>query len=277
MSISNNVRLLFLAYLGLFIATMYSATPLLFTLFNSLKIHQEWMQNPIGLPNSLRFTNFLEAFITGKFYIFMANSFMYTGISVPLLCILSLITAYILTRVQSRLSRALLALFLIGLGIPPTLYFVPLVIELDILNLTDTHLGVLFSYMAANVSFSIFFMTAYLSGFPKELEDAAKIDGCSTLGVIRHVIIPLSAPALASLAVILFVFIWNDLLLGLAITRGEGARPIMAGFAYFYGNRGRVDIPLMSAGAFLSALPALLLYVMFHRKYVQGLITGLRG
>jgi len=268
---------LILAYFGLLIATVYSVTPLVFTVFNSLKTHQEWMRNPLGLPANWRFDNYLQAFVEGKFYVFMRNSFIYTGIGVPILCIFSLIAAYALNRINSRLSSILLSIFLLGLGIPPTLYFVPLAMELDAMNLIDTHVGVLLSYIAANVSFSVFFMSAYLAGFPKELEDSARVDGCSTLGVIRHIIIPLCKPALVSLAVLLFVFIWNDLLIGLAVTRSEVARPIMAGFAYFYGIKGRVDIPLISAGAILSALPALLLYITFHRSYIQGLITGLKG
>ncbi len=214
------------------------------------------------------FQNYIEAFQRVDIMGYIINSLIYTiGIIIFGLLVNSM-AGYALARFRFPLVGFWLGLIIATLIIPPESIFLPLYVLVYNLGWVNTFTGLIVPFIAN--AFAIFLFRQFFMDFPSELEEAAKIDGCSQLGIFFRIIVPLSKPVFATVAIVLFINHWNDFLWPLVVASDESIRTIQIGLQYFM-NEEPVRWGQVMAALTVATIPMLLIFTFLQRYYVQGL------
>lgn len=264
-------------HLVLFPLAIVMLVPMLWMLVASLEtLEQTRHFPPILWPGTLRFENYPDALRAAGMGTWFWNTIVVTTTVVVSNLVLCSLAAYAFARMRFLGSKAVYLLLLATLMVPLQVVLIPTFLIVKNLGLID-HLGVLIVPNLANV-FGIFMLTQFFRTLPIELEEAARIDGASRLGILLKIVVPLSAPALATLAVIQFMWTWNDYLWPLVtIINNEGAYTLQLGLAQFQGAH-QTDTNLLMAANVMSLVPMLVLFLLAQRYFIRGIATqGLKG
>lgn len=203
----------------------------------------------------------------------MVNS-MIIASSVTLLCIgFGSLAAYSFARMKFGGQEPFLYIMLFSYMLPPIMILVPLYTIMRDLKLMDTRLGLIIVYSALIMPFAVWILRGYFQSIPHELEDAARIDGCTRLGALIRVVLPLSAPGLVATGLFCFLASWEEFLLALIFTSSPAAKTIPIAIAEFTG-RHAIDYGMMAAGGVVAAIPPILLALVFQRYLISGLMSG---
>jgi raffinose/stachyose/melibiose transport system permease protein len=193
--------------------------------------------------------------------------------SVVLVTILCSLAAFATSKMDFWGRLPLLKLFVSLMVIPPVVMVIPLFILMVKIGLVNTFYGVILIYAGLLAPFSVYMLNSFFGSIHDEILAAAAIDGCSTLQIYWHIIMPLSLPALTTLVIVNGLYVWNELLISLIFLQGDEIRTFMAGLTQFRG-RFMVNEPLVMAGAFLGMAPILIMYLFGQRYFVRGLTAG---
>ncbi len=257
--------LLLLGFLSLF--------PIYFTLVNSVKNPEQYARNAFSLPTDPQWGNFARAWEVIAWPIF--NTVFIVAVSVAFILALGSLSAYAFALLEFPGRRVLFALVFALLLIPSFLTLIPLYLQIRELGLRN-HFAVILPYIAAEQAFTIFVLKAFFEGLPKELLEAAKVDGGGEFFVFRRVVLPLSVPVLVSVGIINVIPLWNDLLLPQLVLSREFQTVTMA-LVTFQGSAESYTAPdfgaLMAAYA-LASVPLLILFSFLMRSYIEGLTSG---
>ena len=191
------------------IACLY---PLLWLILNSFKTQEELFANTWGLPRVWTLENYKHAVVDGKIGIYFLNSVVVSAISVAGTIVLSVMASYGVTRLKWKLSKTTLSIFLLGLMIPAYGSVIPLYSIFNRIGILNTYLAVIIPHITFALPTAIFILTGFFIAVPRELEEAAIIDGCSLFQAFRKVVTPVVVPGIVTVTVISFINIWNDLL-----------------------------------------------------------------
>ena len=255
------------------VALVMAVVPFLWAVLNSLKGDDAIFNEPFSLPEKPRFANFAEAWRVGRFGIYLWNSVVVAVPTVLLSLTCSSLAGYSFARLRFPGNRWLFYAFLFGLAIPTNAILIPLFYTVRGLGLLDNLLGVILPQVATSLPFGIFMMRAFFRTLPGELEDAARIDGCTDLGVYRHIMLPLSTGTLGTLLIFSFMASWNDFLIPYLFIREDRLRTIPLGLLYFQGAY-VTEYRLLFAAIVISFVPTLILYLVFQRRFVEGITVG---
>jgi len=181
--------------------------------------------------------------------------------------------AYAFARLQFRFQRGILLLFLSTYMLPPIAILISLYLTMVQLRLLDTKLGLVLVYCSFITPFVLWIMSGYFRSIPRDLEDAARIDGCSRIGALFRVVLPLARPGLLATALFGFLLAWDEFLYALVFTSSLSSKTIPVAIAEFTG-RHAVDFGMMATGGVLASLPPLLIAFVFQRYIVGGLASG---
>jgi multiple sugar transport system permease protein/raffinose/stachyose/melibiose transport system permease protein len=236
---------------------------------SSLKSIVEMLTKPFQLPASPQWGNFTEAWQRGV-STYLLNSVFVTGVSVLGILITSGLAAYALARLKFTGRRAFFLLLVTGYAIPIQTVLVPLYELLREARLLDSYWGLIFPYVAFGVPFSIFLLYAFFLDFPKEIEEAARLDGCNDMQILWKIVTPLSLPALASVAIFQGVAIWNEFVLALIIINTDSLKTLPLGLQTFQGQYA-TDWPNLLAAVIMATLPILVLFIVLQRQFVRSL------
>ncbi len=259
-----------------FAATVFSLfvlVPFTWVIFTSVKSQKELSHNPLGVPMDWQWGNFAEAWTRGHFDRYFLNSILVAIPTVAIVLVCSTLAAYAFSLMEFRGKNVIFIIFLVGLTIPLSILIIPLFYELLSLGLLNTYWALVLPQVAKTLPFGILLLRSFMEDFPTEILDAARIDGCSTWGLLYRVVVPLSAPALTSLLVFTFMWTWNQFVLPVVLIQDDAMRTLPVGLNFFQG-RFVTDIPLMMAGAIISFLPIILMYVFFQRQFIKGITAG---
>ena len=196
-----------------------------------------------------------------------------TGAVVIVATVLSAMAAYGLTRLRWRLSKLVLALFLLGLSIPMHAAVVPLFAMFNKLQLVNTYLAVIIPHVVFAMPIAILILTSFFSTIPHEVEEAAVMDGCSIWGVFFKIICPMAVPSLVTVAVITFINAWNDLLLPQIFLSDPEMMTLPVGLTAFQG-RYSTDYVAMIAAVVITIIPTIVVYSLLHKKIISGMTAG---
>jgi len=211
----------------------------------------------------------------GRFFV---NSAVIALATVVANCFSCLVAAYAFARLRFPLRGMWFAIMIATLLLPSHVLLVPQYVLFNYFGWINTPLPLIVPKLLATEAFFIFLMVQFMRGIPRELDEAAKIDGCSAYGIFWHVILPLSRPALVTTAIFSFIWTWNDFLTQLVYLSGVENYTIPVGLRMFQDSGGENQIGPMFAMAVLSLLPVFLFFVAFQRLLVQGInTTGLKG
>lgn len=246
--------------------------PILMIVLNSFKPFADMFKSFISLPKSLYLDNYRIALKSTDFNIQLKNNLILTVMTVIGILFTTSLAGYKVARETSKLSRFFYLLFTAPFLIPFYTYMIPLVRTLRDLHLMDNLFGLALVYVSTS-SFSFFMFSGFSKGIPVELDEAARIDGCSEFGIFFRVILPLLKPVISSVAVLYSIWTWNDFLLPfLALTSPE-RRTITINVYQMFGRFGS-DWDVVTATLVLATLPMIVLYILLQKYIIEGVVAG---
>ena len=261
-------------YYGLLLLVAFIALfPIVWLLTGSLQTISELYEGVTLLPKTPQFQNYVTAWTKGGFGVFIPNSFLYSITAVSGIIVASSMAGYALARIQFPGRNALMVSILAIMIVPLPASFIALYKLLVNVGLANTRVGYILSVMAAGLPMSIFILQGFFQRQPKELEDAAVLDGCSAFDVFWRVMLPLAKAGLAAVAVIQFLHVWNEYLLALVMFNSESLMPVQRGLTKFVSS----DTPeqhVLLAATTMSVLPIIILYAIAQKSIIQGIMEG---
>lgn len=256
--------------------------PFAWMLSTSLKPQNEvFSYPPQWIPSTLLWENYARAWAAAPFGRYFFNSAL-VALTVTLADVVtSSLAAFAFGRMEFPLRNALFTVFLASLMIPHQMTIIPAFLLLKTFGEISPAIGLdtYFSLIApfAASAFGVFMLRQSFMQLPNELEDAATLDGCGRLGFLTRVVLPLSRPALATLALFAFQGNWNSYLWPLIVTNSDGMRTVQIGLRYFVGQEGSSQWGLLMAAAVFVSMPVVILYLFVQRQFVQGIAaTGIK-
>lgn len=263
-------------YLLIWLVVLWCLAPFLWQIITSLKSNAEIAALPvIYIPRHAGLQHYDALFARKPFARYLLNSFVISSAS-TLLCVgLSALAAYAVSRLRIRGSRVMLAALVIISLFPPIIFFFPLYEMMRAAGLLNHPLALIIPYTTFNLPFSIIVLATFFRGVPRDIEDAAKVDGLGRLQILWRIILPLSAPALATTAILVFIFAWNEFLFALTFMTNDQMKTVTAGIATLSGaTEHETPWGPIAAAVVVSTTPLILLVVIFQRRIVQGLTAG---
>ena len=256
--------------------------PIAWTIWSSLRPYNDVISNGVfSFPKHLNLDNYFNAIRLMKLPMYLTNSFLITFPAVVLTLGFGSLIAFVVSRYSFKFNVALLLFFTAGNLLPQQLVFIPLFkMYLAIGDLVgnrsflyDRILGVVLIHVAFQLGFATFVLSSYLKTIPKEISESAMVDGASVWIHYTKIILPLLRPPLASLAVLMTTWIYNDFFWALVLMKSDSKRPITSALARLQGEF-VTDFNLLAAGAIVAALPTLLIFIVLRKQFVSGLTLG---
>ncbi|MDR2648674.1 MAG: carbohydrate ABC transporter permease [Clostridiales bacterium] len=244
--------------------------PLFFSFNTSLKTTQEYLLNPTGITRSWSFDNYITAWMRAKFGSYILNSVLYTAVCTSASLLMSLFVAFPISRGYIPGSGFLFYLFICGLFLPSGM--IPLFQIILRMGLYNTKIGYMLVMTGVNAT-SVFFFTGYFKSIPRDMDEAAAIEGCGYARYMTSIAIPLAKPAIASMGVLTMIGIWNDIISSTIYLTSESNFNITRGLTVFTGQYSS-DWTLTAAGMVIVAAPLILIYAFCQRYIVDGVMAG---
>lgn len=251
-------------------ATIY---PMLYALNISLKTRRDYVLDRLGVTQTFNVQNFADAWINADMGRYFFNTIVVTVCSVILLLVLASMCGYALSHLTFRGSKLAFLVILAMMMIPFQVIMVPTIKLLSDMGLINTFAGLIVAYVAQFLPFTVFFMTSYYSGVPKELTEAGRVDGNGPFGVWWRIMVPVGKPALISMGILNALFVWNDILIALLIMQSPQNRTVMVGVSALRGQYPD-NVPTYIAGVLLAVLPIIVVYLVFQRQISAGVTAG---
>lgn len=250
-----------------------TVAPLAFVVMTSLKSQREMFDSAVwAWPRQLDWSHYL-AVLEGGYFTYLRNSAFVVGVSILLILAISSMAAYALARLRFRFNKALFSLIVAGLVVPLHVTLVPIYLMSRNLGLYDTPFALIGPYVATSLPVSIFIMTEFMRQIPRELEEAAELDGCGPFAVFWKVFFPLSGPGLATIAIYNGIHLWNEFIFAYVLTSSTRNRTLPLAMWDFQGEYAS-NIPAMLAVVTLTSLPLVVAYAFGQERIVKGMMAG---
>lgn len=263
----------FLRYFLLLSFSLLVFLPITGLLINAFRAPNEISVSPFALPTQLSLENIFSAWSVGRFGIFFKNSVIVALVTVVASVFLSILTGYAFAILPLPGKKWLYPLVLLGYMVPFEAAIIPLYNLMSTLSLRDSYWALILPQVGLSVSFGTLWLSSYFETIPQELIDSATMDGSSRWQTLWKILVPLSTPSLTTLVVLIFMWTWNEFLLALVMIQDESMRTLPVGLAFFQG-RYTANVPLLAAGALIVALPTVLVYILFQRFFIRGMLGG---
>ena len=247
--------------------------PLLWMVGSSLKTQKTIFSDMSIFPKNPMWSNFYLAWTEGGFSMYFLNSLFYTVTVVTGIVIISSLAAFAFSRLKFPGKNLLFYMFLAAMMIPLPGSFVPLYVLMTKLHLINTRIGYIFCMINVGLSFSIYLLKTFFDKMPVELEDAARIDGCSRLGIWWNMALPLARPAIAVIVIFNSLNVWNEYILSTLIFSSKSLMPLQRGLMIFQGTH-ITEYSLLMAGMTITTLPIILVYLIMQRHIIKGITAG---
>jgi raffinose/stachyose/melibiose transport system permease protein len=231
--------------------------------------------NPTGLtwPGDPQWGNFAQAFQAGHVWTLMGSSALIVLGVVPTSLLISSLAGFALGALKIPGHRGVLLVFVLALTIPFEALIIPLYFQMKSMGALNTQWAIILPLIGLFTPFSVFWMRAHFVNVPAELTEAARLDGANLWQEIRYVQLPLARPALSALAVLLFLWTWNQFLLPVVLVSDPMRRTVAGALTFFQGQY-YSSLPLLNAGALIIIVPTILVFVVFQRQFIKALIQG---
>ncbi|MCD6070057.1 MAG: sugar transporter permease [Microvirga sp.] len=257
-----------------FILVVNGMFPALWILFTSLKTEAELTVKPITwLPHAPTIANYLRAFTDQPLLLFLFNSFMVAILSTALTLFISVLAAYALARLQLRGRDLILSAIIAVSTFPLVTLLVPLFEIMRALGLLNTWVALILPYTVLSLPVCTLILVSFFEGIPRDLENSAMIDGCTRIGALFKVVVPLSAPGVFTAGILAFVNAWDEFLLALSFNSNPTLRTLPVGITLYQGEFA-FPWPVISAALVVGIVPVAVLIVIFQERVVSGLTSG---
>ncbi len=248
--------------------------PIVWLTYNTFKTLPQFTKDVWSLPRDLYLENYTTVLLESSIPRYYLNSIIVSSASVTGLTLFAAMAGYIFARVRFRGREAIFYFLLAGMMIPVHVTLIPVYLMLRDLNLLDTYWALIFPYIGFGLPVSIFILRGFFKEMPLELEEAARIDGCSIAGIFWRIMLPLARPAITTVVIFNLVNTWNGFLFALTFLNTEEKRTLPLGIMEFSGTMGTLDYPLVFTGLALATIPILIVYFIAQRQIIKGLMAG---
>jgi len=269
---TKKITLNLLIHLLLISVAVTCLYPLLWMVASSFKTQEAIFSDISLIPRQFHFENYYFAIKGSDFGRYFLNSVFYTVCVVLGIVVISSMAAYAFSRLRFPGRNIIFAVFIAAMMIPIPGSFAALFVLLNKLHLRDTPLGYILCMISVGLSMSIFLLKTFFDTIPRELEDAARLDGCSNIGIWRHVALPLARPMLAVVVIFNALNVWNEYVLALVIFDSKNLMPLQRALMMFQGEF-LTDYPLLMAGLTITALPIIIMYLLMQKYVVKGVTS----
>ena len=273
MSAGHDSRFGLLARAVLVLLVAFAVIPFLWAVVASLTPTAQLESSVALWPSRLTFDHYRALFAVRAFWLPIRNSLIVAGATTVLCVVVGGFAAYALARLELPGKRVILAVILAVTMFPQIAIVSPLYMLLRALHLIDTYPGLVLPYVTFAMPLTVWLLVGFFRQLPRDLEEQAMVDGASRWQTIRRVVLPLSAPGLATTAILTFIYCWNEFLFALSFTLGPERQTVPVAIALF---RGQYQIPWgeILAAAIVATAPVALVVLVFQRRIVQGLTAG---
>lgn len=254
-------------------AAVVAITPFIFMVINSFKEKFEMLTKGVfSLPDALNFTNYKEV-IEGNFLSYFMNSVIVLVVSLFILLMISAFAAYPLSRFKFRLKGLIYSLIVACMSIPVHITLIPIFKMSQDMHLYDSIWALIGPYVAMGVPISVFILTSFMEQIPKEIEEAAAIDGCGKIRMFFSVILPMAKPGLSTLAIYNGVNMWNEFIFAYTLTQSQENRTLPLAVWEFQGQYS-MNTPMIMSVLTLTVLPMIILFIFAQDKLIKGMAAG---
>jgi len=253
------------------IVSLIMITPIYLVFVNALKNKVQASSMGVELPTALQWQNFATVIEKGKLVTTFGNSLLYATAATLLGTTLAALAAYALSRNQTRFNRGIYLFIIMGIAMPTN--FVTLTKVMQLTQLINTQLGIIVLYAATHIPINVFLIYAFIESLPREIDEAAIIDGCNPLQLFFGVIFPLLTPVLVTVSVLNLLDFWNEFILPLYYLNRTSNWPMTLAIYNFFGQF-QSDWSLVSADIVLTIIPVIFIYLLAQRFILSGLTAG---
>lgn len=263
-----------LLYLILGIIAVFQVYPLIWLVLFSLKSNREvFNESPFALPADPRWENYVTAWTQGNIGVYFFNSVWITVVAVAFTVLLASLVTFAITRMNWKLNKLVLGLFMIGLMIPVHSTLIPLFSFFLSINLIDHPLAIILTYTAFNLPLTIMILLGFYYTLPREIEEAAVIDGCSIHRIFFQITLPMTMPVISTTVIINMIYNWNEFVFINTFIRSDKFRTLTVGIQSFVGQYA-TDWGAIGATLVISILPILIAFFFLSNKIVEGIAAG---
>lgn len=269
----NRKNLMIITIKNIFIWTIsiVMIMPLLLVFINSFKDRVQAASMSMTLPKTIHFENYRTVVERGKLYTSFFNSMLYAGMAILIAITLTSMAAYVLSRNRTKLNRFLYFFIILGLAMPVN--YVSLMKVMQITQLNNTRLGIIFLYSVMQVPISVFLFYGFINTIPVEMDEAGILDGCNPLKLYFYIIMPLLKPVIVTVAILTFMDAWNQFIFPLYYLNSASKWPMTLSVYNFFGQFHQ-EWNLVSANIILTSLPVIMIYLIGQKYIISGMTAG---
>lgn len=262
-----------ISYVFLIAMLIFAAFPLVQVLLNSFKEDGDVKMNPLGFPTKWVFNNFSETWQVGGYGRAYINTLITAAVVIVVVLTLIGLGSYALSKLQFKLRGFFTAYFFVAISLPSFLYIVPDYFVMNKIGLVDTRWCLMLVYIATNIPFNMLLLRTFLTGIPRELEEAAKIDGCNELQSFLHITLPIAKSMFMTIGILVFVNVWNEFLWSNTFITTDSLKTVSTRFVVFTGQYSSNMARIYTASV-LTIVPIIILYLLFSRRFIEGMTSG---
>lgn len=266
---NRSIALLSVSYGVMMLWSLFVMAPMVMMIAAAFKSKRAIFLDPLGFPDNLNLDSFRRAWATGM-DLFLFNSAVVTIASVALIVVCSGMAAYVLARSADRIMQYVYLLIVAGFAVPVQAVLVPLFQMISSAGLLNSQLAIILPYAAYGIPFTTILFYAFFLDFPRELEEAARLDGCGQISIFFRIVVPLSGPAIASAAIFQCVFIWNEFVLALLMLTQPSLKTLPVGILQLQAEW-TSDWPAIMAGLSIAIVPVLIIFIAAQKYFVRSL------
>lgn len=263
----------FFKWLFVILLAVLAIGPLLIVLSNSFRPDAQCKSMPIGIPDFTYLKNYADTWKIGGYGQAYINTFIIAAIVIVIVLMADGLGAYALSKLNFRFKSVIEGYFFAAISIPGFLFIIPLFSVMNKVGLIDTYWSLIIPYSAMQIPFNIILLKTFFSGIPHEIEEAAKIDGCSELGSFFRITVPIAKSIFLTVALLVFVSVWNEYLWSNTFITTDTMKTVATRFVKFTGQYSSNMARIYTASVF-SMLPVCALYLVFNRKFIEGMTSG---
>lgn len=263
-------RILF--YVLLTLLALIWLAPVVTVFITALKSQSDFYsgESLFSLPEQLKWSNFSDAWVKGRLGTYMKNGILICILKVPLGILVESMAAFAITRLNIKHKTAIFIFFLLGMMLPHQMALIPLNRIFSQYGLINHYGGLFYVYIGFGIGYGILVLRGFMRSIPRDLDEAAYIDGCGVLRLYASIILPIAKPAIATVFIIDFLNTWNEFLLQSILITNDALRTVPNGLMSFIGEYG-TDYGLLNAGVLISIIPVLIVYLSFQKYFVEGM------
>ncbi|MCU0475409.1 MAG: carbohydrate ABC transporter permease [Anaerolineae bacterium] len=263
-----------ITYVFLTVLAVFWLIPIFAALLTAVRTMDDITLNGFwSIPSTISLDNFVEAWTSARVSQYLVSSFIVTIPSLIGMLFLSSLTAYALARFKFALNLPIYFMFVAGTMLPFQILLLPVFLLVKNLGIYNTYIALIAIHTTFQMGFCVFVLRNFMRTVPSEIFEAARVDGCNEFKIYWRIMLPLSLPAMASLATLQFTWVFNDYIWALILVNKQDLLPVTAGLATLRGQY-TTDWPVITAGALLSTVPTLFVFTFLQRYFIQGLTLG---